>query len=77
MKKQENQNLTKEFVLDHIDGDRAVLISGRDKCIIPKSFLPKGTGDGDVIHALFSSAEDENLKRSQNAKEILNEILNV
>jgi hypothetical protein len=70
-------NLTDEFVFDHIEGDQAVLISGDKKCVIPKSFLPNGIALGDIVHTSFSSAEDENQKRDKSAKDILNEILNV
>jgi len=76
-KKTEKDILTSEFILDRIEDDNAVLISGGNECVMPLSFLPKALKEGDVIQATFSTDEAEKKKREMKAKEILNEILNV
>ncbi|OIN89166.1 DUF3006 domain-containing protein [Candidatus Berkelbacteria bacterium CG_4_9_14_0_2_um_filter_42_30] len=65
-----------KLTFDRIEGDRAMLVDGKEEIVIAKKFLPKDAKKGDVLHlALFTDA-DATERQQKTARELLNEILN-
>lgn len=71
-----DQSKTTTFTLDRFEDGKAVLIGEHEEVIVPKKIVPKGVGEGDIVHLTLASDEFETKKREKTAKEILNEILN-
>ena len=66
---------SQKFILDHIDGDKAILISGKEKIVASKKLLPKNSKEGDDIFLTLSDEKSFSDNKERKAKEILNEIL--
>lgn len=61
--------------LDRFEGSKAVLVGEREEIVVPKRLIPKKVDEGGVVHLTISSDEAETKRRTQTAKELLNEIL--
>jgi hypothetical protein len=70
-----SQGSKNKFTLDRFENDIAVLLDGAKLIEIPKKYLPSEAKEGDVLYMNFVTDEAETKKRSETAKELLNEIL--
>ena len=78
MKNKDNEITKFEFSLDRLEGDKAVLLTEDDEeLIIPAKYLPKEAKEGEVLILTISTNEAETERKEKQAKEILNEILNI
>ena len=70
-----SQGSKNKFILDRFENDIAILLDGAKLVEIPKKYLPPEAKEGDVLYMNFTTDEAETKKRSETAKELLNEIL--
>jgi hypothetical protein len=70
-----NQITTHKLTLGRFEGDIAVL-AGEFKLDIPKKILPKEAKEGDALVVTIATNEAETKRKTQRAKDLLNEILN-
>lgn len=75
MKSDKTINST-NLTLDRFEGEKAVLTSQEAEIIMPKNFMPKSAQEGSSLVLTISTSEAEEKRRTQKAKELLNEILN-
>ena len=68
--------LDSQLILDRFEGDKAVILDGKDEIILPKRLLPKGIKEGDAVVISVFTDREETKNREKTAKELLNEILN-
>ena len=67
-----------EYSLDRFEGDKAVLLDENDEeLILPKKLLPKEIVEGKVVVISISDNETKRLEKEKQAKDILNEILDI
>jgi hypothetical protein len=67
-----------ELTVDRIEGDKVVLISNDQiKFLWPKFKLPKNIKEGDVFCFSILEKKEQEEKKNQQAKELLNEILKI
>ncbi|MEI8143274.1 MAG: DUF3006 domain-containing protein [Candidatus Berkelbacteria bacterium] len=64
-----------EAVLDRFEGDRAVLTVDEEEIILFKKIMPAAAKEGDTLVVSISTREAETKRKTQKAKELLNEIL--
>jgi len=66
-----------KITIDRFEGEKAVLKTDDNESIIwPRKKLPEGVREGTVIAFNIGSDKEDAAKREQQAKDILNEILN-
>ena len=74
----EKSKTESEFSLDRFEGDKAVLLDENDdELILPKKLLPKEIVEGKVLVLTISDKETAELEKEKQAKDILNEILDI
>ena len=66
-----NINLT----IDRFEGEMAIL-DGEVKLDIPKKFIPKDAKEGDSLVLTITTDAAETKRKTQKARDLLNEILN-
>ena len=64
-----------EVVLDRFEGDRAVLTVDKEEIVVSKKILPAAAKEGGTLVISISTSEAETKRKTQKAKELLNEIL--
>ena len=74
MSEQEEKSF--EFIVDRFEGSNAILVGEHNEVVVPKKMIPKNVKEGGVVHLTLSSDEAETKKRGDDAKKLLNEILN-
>lgn len=67
-----------ELTIDRIEDDKVFLLTQDQESIVwPKSKVPSGAKDGDTLHFSVKDLKEKNEGASQQAKDILNEILEI
>jgi len=64
-----------KVTIDRIEGDIAVLKTKDDAINIPKKYLPLECKENDVLNLIITNEKEESNNNKQEAKNILNEIL--
>ncbi|NIM47485.1 MAG: DUF3006 family protein [Candidatus Aenigmarchaeota archaeon] len=64
-----------EGVIDRFEEDLAVIKVDFGEIVWPKDKLPKGVGEGSVIHLKINSDKEETENKEELAKSLLKEIL--
>jgi len=67
------ENKKSSLVLDRIEGNKAVLLDGKEEIVIRKKYLPDGVKEGDILKLINDTLETQQSQKS--ARELLNEIL--
>lgn len=62
-------------VIDRLEGDRAVVVIGKEKLTIPRAYLPASGAEGDALIITIKRENTASAEGRQQAKDILNEIL--